>query len=447
MRAVARMLTGACVAYVLLLIYASVMPFDLSARPDEVREHLHRATGSWPFGERVRTSRADIVSNFVLYLPLGALLAARWTLHRSANRWLAGITAAAVGAGISMGVEFAQLHSLTRIASAQDWLVNTAGSATGAFVGSCCGRRAFVRLARVVRLRLAGRRAALLAALLLLVLAADGLFPLLPTLDVGQVKQALRAAHIRPDEAFAQHPWHHWLVRRVAVYAVLAGLLNAAGLAKGPRRYVRGVLLAIAFAGMIEICKPFIVSRTANVANLITAVGGAVLGGGIQRLLVGRTTPRQAAGLAAVMLLAYLAYIECRPFRFAWDAEAAAPKVPHGAEWMPFYHYAMGARLEDIRLFARTLILTSGLTVAALLARGAPARWRNLAVWGLAAAGLGLCLESTQFLLPARIPSTTDVCSFGLGGVLGGWIHLRTARWMGAPPGPQLPYNQSTCTC
>lgn len=439
MRTAWRVLTGLCISYLLLLLYASLMPFDLVAEEPVVREHLRRALGSWPFGHYVHTSRADMLSNFALYVPLGGLLAMRWTVRRTAFRWFCGFAAGAAACCVSFAVEAGQLWSMTRIASAQDWLVNTCGGFLGAAIGAACGRRAWVSLTRAVRLRLARRPIALVAAALLLILAADGLFPFLPTLDVSQVKAGLRGSHLALSGGFAAHPWHHWPVRRAAVYAVLAALLGAASLDSQRGRFLRGAVLTIGFVLAVEVAKPFIVSRVANIANVVTGAAGAAIGGLSGVALAGRLRRRAASFLAAGLVVIYLVYLEGRPFQFRWEPPAMRQKVPRGAEWLPIYHYAMGARPEDVRLFCRTLILTAALALAMLLPRSRPAGRREMAAAVVLAGGLGLCLEALQFLLPGRVPSTTDVCTFALGGLLGTWVHRRIARRYLLPRGADPP--------
>jgi len=417
------------------------MPFDLSAGPADVRRHLHHALGSWPFGHHAHTSRTDLLSNFLLYVPLGVMLAARLRLGARAGRWSAVLLAAGAASSLSFCVEAVQLLSWTRIASAQDWLLNTIGGGSGAVAGAVFGRATVLRVLRRVRTGFARRPLAPVAGVLLVMLAADGLFPYLPTLDISQLKRGVRASHAAIGPGLAEHPWHHWLVRRGVAFAALAAALGAARRPGKPRRWLGAAVVAGVVATGLEACKPFIVSRSANVGNVLVAWAGAAVGALAGRLLARRLSVRAGAALAAALLTLYLAYLECEPFQFQWDAAAAQQKVPTGAKWLPLYHYAMGARAEDVRLFARTLLLTAGLAVAVLLARGRDARRRVLLLSAVGTGALGLGLELLQFLLPGRVPSTTDVLTFALGGAVGAWVYRRIAQRSHAGSGAPSGYN------
>jgi len=426
-----RPLTILCVAYVALVVYASLMPFDFSPDLGQAAERYQRAWRFWPFGRRLHTSRADLAANFAVYVPMGLLIATRIAARRGARRGRAFIGALAVSAGTSIAVEAAQLLSVERISGAHDVLMNTAGGIAGGALGALLGRRGWVYLRRALRGRWRARPLVLAAAALLVLLAADALFPLRPTLDVSTVARNLRDSRLSLAAGWAEHPWHHWLVRRGAVYAVLAGLL--AGSSRGGRgaRCIRGGLLAVAFALVAEFLKLFIVSRCANVTNPAVSAGGAVCGAFLFAALAGRLSPRRGAMLAAGLLLGYIAYVEWEPFAFAWDTPAVRARLPSGPAWLPLYHYAVSGRPNDVRLFVRTLSLLAALACACRLAwprLGAGRWWARATVAALLGAELGLLLEFGQLALPARVPSVTDVFCFALGAAIGAAGPLPRAR-------------------
>ena len=97
-----------CLMYVLFLLYASLMPFDLYAGRDEVANHFDSAWKYWPFGQR-HTSLIDMASNFVLYVPLG-LLVAMWGAPRCGPwRPCAFVSAVLAAAAVSVAIETMQL--------------------------------------------------------------------------------------------------------------------------------------------------------------------------------------------------------------------------------------------------------------------------------------------------------------------------------------------------
>ncbi|HUT56375.1 MAG TPA: VanZ family protein, partial [Phycisphaerae bacterium] len=223
---------------------------------------------------------------------------------------------------------------------------------------------------------------------------------------------------------FSRNAWHHWLVQRAGVYVVLTILLGASSTRPSPGKWVRAALLATCFAAVAEAAKPFIISRTANAANVVSSTGGAMMGLVLGRLFEGRWPPRLRSLLTVVPLAAYMVYLEWMPFAFTWDLSRLAEKMPRGAQWLPLYHYAMGGTANDVRLFLRTLLLVGALTYAMAL------RWRwlgrgtrSLSIMKAAvlAGCFGLILEFGQFFLE-RVPSITDVFCFAVGGALGYWV-------------------------
>lgn len=108
----------------LLIIYGSLYPFSFVAPP----------SGSFlPVLSRLgwaRTTRADVLANLLLYLPLGALLSfalpARWSAARTA------FMAAGVGTLLAATLETLQLLEPFRVASLTDLVLNGIGTFAGA---------------------------------------------------------------------------------------------------------------------------------------------------------------------------------------------------------------------------------------------------------------------------------------------------------------------------
>lgn len=424
-RSTVRLLSILCGAYVLLLFYASLMPFDFTVDQAWVDAQLRRAWQFWPFERVLHTSRADMLSNVMLYVPLGLLVAARLALNPRRPRWVALLTGVAVCGAASLLVELGQVFSTSRIASATDFLMNLAGGSAGAAAGALLGARGWLALTARIHRRHAERPLALVAALLLVVLAVDAVYPLLPTLDVGTIKHNLKDSVVSLESGFSRHPWHHWVVRRVGVYGVLTLLLGASMQRATRQRWIKAAVLVVCFATAAEVVKPFIVSRNANAANVVSSAGGALLGLVLGPVLVGRLSPRLKVLLPVTLLAGYLVYVEWTPFVFTWDPSRVADRMPTGAEWLPLYHYAMGGRAEDVRLFLRTIVIVGTLTYAVMC------RWRRdaesnrsgaILKAALLAGCFGLFLEVGQFFLD-RVPSTTDVFCFAVGGGLGSWVH------------------------
>ncbi len=425
-----RLLTALCVVYVLLLLYGSLMPFDFTAGPEAVAKRLDRAWQCWPFVPDARISGSDALSNLLLYVPLGGLIATRLRLRRNRSILCALILPTAIATATSAAVETLQLFSMTRTASGLDFLLNCSGGLLGACAATACGRPAWILLVRRLRLRWHRRPETLPAAALLVLLAADSLFPFLPTILLSNVNRSLKRTYsLGLAGGLAMHPWHYWLLAKAGVYAALTLLLSAASARRGWRSWLRAASLAACFAAAIEACKPFIISRDASAANVLLAVcgcgAGVLLGPAVFALL----SARVKGVLAVAAIGVYIVYVEWQPFAFVWDPAAMRAKLPSGAELLPLYHYAMGARFEDVRLFLRSVVLLAALVYAARLVSrlGGRARVAGIIKAVVVTGFLGLILELGQFLLPTRVPSVTDVFCFALGGALGAWAGVPPA--------------------
>ena len=424
-----RISTILCITYALVVLYGALMPYDLLADATTARTQLADAFESWPLGDR-HAGKADMLSNVLLFMPLGLLLATRTALG-GGPRWPGVLAAVAVSACLSAAIEGAQAFSLSRVASGQDWTLNVFGGLIGGLIGAAIGRQLWRGLSSMARHWWIRRPAAVVAVVMAALLAADALYPYWPTLDVSTVWRSIKSSQLSLAEGWAAHPWHYWVVRRIAVYAAFSALLAGAFLPTSRRRRFAGALGATLFAAALETLKVFIASRTMNIANVGSAGGGAALGWLLGTMLAGLSR-RGQVGLAWRMILAYLVYDAWTPFRTNFDHEVMRAKIPHGAEWLPLYHYAMGARADDVQNFLATVILAAALTAAVkLYARqgGGRARPRHLvaAIW---AGALGVALELGQFAIVGRTPTTTDVLCFVVGGALGSWLIGRRAKSM-----------------
>jgi VanZ family protein len=112
------------VAYLLVIVYASLRPFHGWRMPPE--EVLHFLVAPWPRF----TSLPDIAVNFGAYVPLGFLLSIAMGARHGPARAVAAATLAA--ALLSLAMEALQMFLPPRIASNVDLLANSLGALVGA---------------------------------------------------------------------------------------------------------------------------------------------------------------------------------------------------------------------------------------------------------------------------------------------------------------------------
>ena len=119
-----RKIAGWLLAVIVFLIaFGSLYPFSFSLAGAGPLERL----GELP---NAGTTRSDVAANVLLYLPLGTCLA--WLLAARHGSTLAVLGATLIAAGLSFGIEFAQLYETRRVASLADFACNTAGASWAA---------------------------------------------------------------------------------------------------------------------------------------------------------------------------------------------------------------------------------------------------------------------------------------------------------------------------
>jgi VanZ family protein len=426
--------------YALMIAYASLMPFDFSADWGRVAECFTNAWQYWPTGA-VWPGRRDIATNVVAYIPLGFLVAVHWMLKQRTSRGGAA-AAGALSAAMSIAMECLQLFLPSRTSQVSDVLANAAGGVIGGLLGGLLSCATWDRMGHRFQRWQTGRPTAILTILLALLLVAGALCPFYPVLEFSALKQNLLASHFEPRSGLALHPWHHWLVCRIGVYAVLAALLGASGMPRTRTRWLWGALLTTGFATAIEAAKPFIEDREANVANVLAAATGATAGAVLGAMLAGRMTRRAQTVLAAALLLIYIGYLEWQPFVFEWSPARAQADIPQGPAWLPLSLFALGKRRpEDVLKFLRTSISVAALIYVA--SRGI--KWMRVgslmkrAIKAAALASLlGLVFELVQVLIPDRAPTTTDLLTFAVGGAVGAWAYILAPPPVDTPGPPRL---------
>jgi VanZ family protein len=417
-----KILTTLAIIYGGLLFYASLMPFDFAIGP-HIDYQLKHILQGWPIHPHARISGSDVLSNLLLYAPLGWLIAARCRFHR-----MQGLSSLLVAAGIcaliSATVESLQLFTISRVASVADWVLNTISGTMGALLGASWGPELWIGSTRWLKSSWKSRPSNIATLIFMALLAAEAWSPFLPTLLLKQVWRALQRSHFNPVIGFAVHPWHWWIVTRVMVYAALTMLLAGWRREKpGLKELVIAAVVAADFTVILEFIKPLFVSRAINTANVLASWAGCILAIPLARLLNGRLDINKKLGAAIGGIFLYLVYIWWTPFNFIGDVSRIAKTIHSPVQLLPFYDYAMGATLNQARLFVQSVSLISVWVYLLRLRLG----WHNRTRRGIFFAAvfsalLGAGLEFGQIFLPTRTASMTDVYCFALGGCLGAWL-------------------------
>ena len=433
-----RPITVLCLVYIAVILYGTLLPFDLSADADAAIGRLDRELAVWYDG--FYNNPRDILLNIAFFLPLGVLVAVR---HTGKSRLAAVLAAGAAGAAVSLAAEFLQLWTPSRTTEVIDLLTNTAGSLAGGILGATTGRSIQLQLSGETSEKWSLRPLRPVAIALLLLLMLDATDPFYPVTHKWMLRQNFVNSNLVLSQGLKLHSLHHWLVCRVGMYAVLATLLGASAMNRSRHRWVYGAVLAAGFALVTEACKPLIEDRAANIANVAVAACGAAIGMLLGMIFHRRMSLGAKAALAAVLLVGYVSYQECRPARedvpvdFVWDPPAMQAKIPSGQGWLPAHSFAVGKkRVRYVRPIVRIVAIMTAFTYAlSVCGRFAgQTAMRRIIKGALLAGVIGVMLQLLKFLVPERGPEMARLSSFFIGGALGVWIYIHAPPPAGAPP-------------
>ena len=406
-----------------MLIYASLMPFDFSFESDWENSYTF-FWGYWPINPGARISGSDLISNLVLYTPLGWMITVRLRLSNF-NSVLSLAAAGIICSLISIFVEGLQMVTVSRVASGSDWLLNTVSGITGSFIGLPNGATMWVSGIEWLKNNWLKKPAAIAVLILAGLMAADAFSPFMPTILLKQVGRNLRRSIFSLDLGFAVHPWHWWLLKVGLAYVCLT-LLFSSCLENRSRllRLIQSVFIVGIFCLSLELGKIFIVSRAFNAANVASGWIGCFSALGIG-LLSGKRKYIKKINWGIGLLFFYIFYLGWFPFNFNWHIEQILARLPSPLRLLPLYDYAMGASLNHVRLFVQGIFLPAML-VYLLKIRLGWFKQDGYGVWAAAffCAVLGILQEGGQLFLASRYPSVTDIYCFAAGGYLGAVVTL-----------------------
>jgi VanZ family protein len=405
--------------WVLFIIYATTLPFDFSASGEVVKARLRHLAARPLQGGRLL---ADVVSNVLLFMPLGFLLAT-WRAGRGGSFGATLILAVLSGLFLSGSVEAAQLYAPRRVGSVVDVVTNTFGATVGAVIGWIWAEWVWPVLSIRIRQLLVVRPLTACALAVAAALVIAGLAPFDVTLKVADLNVAIKKARPIPfgpplnGNAPTPKPWL-W-ASELLTWTLAGGLFAMAARESGrsgKRALIRAVAGAVGLCVVIEALQVAIPSRDADMTSVVLALCGSALGA-LPWVRSGPVVTRRwivpalAIWSLAVILTAW------NPWRFAWPA----PPFWKPEMVVPFWSYFDSRTVADLGD-----VIGQALAFVPLGALLAARSWRQ-SFLGVTLLGLGfaIVLESGQVFLPGRTSDISDVLSAAAGAGLG----LALWRW------------------
>lgn len=366
--------------YFALIVYGSLYPFTgWHIPPDGVWEFL---TAPWSR----HITRSDIITNVLVYLPFGILVAR--SLHYRCSPAAAFVLALLAGVMLSFAMESLQAFLPTRVSSRLDLLLNSLGTALGALAAALAqGRWVPLRVLLLLRRRwfLPGDTADLGLAVLALWALAQ-LIPLLLFLDLESLQKGLWSLW----RALLQPSLLHW-------QQLIADSLSIAGLGLFVTLYARSAKstmpMYVAFVVIVLLLRVPVMSW-----RLSLETGAAAVLGLASAMALLRSPHGARLAAAALAILAGLILAKLTPEFSLWF------QPPREVNWIPF-----DGKMHSLFGFAEILAgLWPFFALAALAQAAAPYR---LHAWlgGATLALILIALELAQQNVPGHRPDITNV--------------------------------------
>ncbi|OGW61675.1 MAG: hypothetical protein A2V83_02150 [Nitrospirae bacterium RBG_16_64_22] len=424
-----RVLALAALAYLLFVIYGSLVPLRFHARP------LSEAWSAF-LGIRYLSlgiaSRADWVANILLFVPLAFLwLGVLWPGGRT-SRIAASVLVLFACVGLSAAIEFAQLFFPPRTVSLNDVLAEGIGAGIGVIAWHLAGP-GLMRWVDEWRGERSEKSLALrLLYVYLFLLFGYNLLPLDLTISPVEIYHKWRAGRVVLvpfGYPFADPAQEIYSLLADAVIWIPAAYLWRRSAAKGP---LSSWLHVTAAAVLLEFLQLFVYTRVSDVTDVLTASIGAAGGVLLAASASGRSTdPSAASGIprrlawwtaAVAVWLAVVAVIFWYPFDFRFEPGFVRERLL--SLWrVPFTTYYFGTEYRAATEVFHKIIffLPGGALLSSLSLRvERPARRRVVAAVGLAFIGLvALATEAGQVFLPSKVADLTDAGLEATGGILG----------------------------
>lgn len=431
------------VLFAAFAIYGSLVPFQF--RPLPFAETFTRFQHT-PYLVLGIASRADLVANILLFIPLGFLLTGALKADRLGwfGALLATVVVAATAFGLAVAIEFTQEFFPPRTVSLNDIFAETVGGAIGILIWLPLGQW----LTEFLRASLQEReRPALIVRILSLYAGAFLIAQFLPfdiTIDLGELAQKYREGRIIFMPFSYAYPstlemlWD--FSTDIALYAPIGALALLGWTVQGEsRRPSNAIFLGISFVALVEVGQVFTFTRYADTTNFLTGLLGIALGvAAATAYLRTAPSPTRSSGsfqpwpaFGAIVWFGVVVAYHWYPFNFVFTHAMFSERFPILVA-VPFRSYYFGSEFHAFTELSRKFMLA--LPLGALLRLAWPprdGRWhaqiQTAILLGFTTAFF-VGIEVGQIFLAERVPDLTDASIAEVGVIAGLWLVRLLAR-------------------
>lgn len=368
--------------YIIFIVYGSLFPLA------EWRPPHQDIWSVWLQGLPERTSRSDLLTNLLVYIPFGFLLSINFP--KKSNPMLRLLLVTVLGTALSFIMEYLQMFLPARTSSLNDILLNAVSSCVGGVCAWGLGKqsRMGTKLRTQRQLWFHAGRVTDIGLIILGAWVLMQLAPFVPSLDFGDIKNGLKPIW------FTLQDLSRFDLYKTATYSLYIAALGAALiLVLMNSRFI--FLWYLLFVGTVLLCKITIVGRQLSLEALAGFCGATIVMFILQRL------PRQLLPLLGICLIASgFTVDELRPdISFAADF--------HEFSWVPFGGQ-MGDNLKGIGSIVEGLWPFAAMAYF-FIASGVGKRKALVAFCGGGLAFIVFILECAQRQIPGRYPDMTTV--------------------------------------
>jgi VanZ family protein len=438
-------------AYLLFIVYGSLVPLDFRPRPFDEAWQAFQAIQYFALGV---DSRADWIANGVLYFPLSYLLCAALGTPRRAP--LTQVIHAALVflfcAAVAVSVEFTQLFFPPRTVSLNDLIAEIIGSAAGIVVCLVWGET-LERLRTQMTLGGAGAIRAVALIYLLAYLAAS-LFPYDFYISAAEFSQKLSS------DAYglfvAQATCDRLALCSVRLFAemlfvVPLGLLLSITLGKAARHpYATAVWWGLALGFAMELTQLFMASGISQGISLFTRAAGLSLGVTLHRRLKVQRLVTLLPHIGPILALLCLPYFFALMWLNGWFS-AGWRGVEHAGtsldtvNWIPFYYHYYTTEQAALRslLVNAAMVVPIGFGYWAWSIRHSSTYANGTAlIPALIATPLAAILETGKLFVPGKHVDPTNVLIAAFAAAASYLFAVQVQRW--SLQGTSKPANART---
>ena len=421
-----RLTVGALLAYLVFVVYGSLVP--LNFQPLALCEAWVRFQQA-PLLQLGMASRADLVANLLLFIPLAWLMRESLATKRppglllTAALWLLCVC-------LAIAIEFTQEFFPGRTVSLNDPLAESAGAALGLLLHHFRGPSVHRWLAGWWLAEQAQPFARRLLHGYLVLLLVFALMPLDLSFNPADLYQKFKQGrlHLLPLADLPADPAQaaYDLLTDVLVWLPVGLLWRIDG-----RLPLQVLLRGWMLAALLELLQLFVFTRVTSLTDVLSGGLGCWIGA-LCLPAVWRAAPDETAGMAAGTqsalrsgwIIAWAVAVPALfwyPYQADWSGAFLAERWQQAFR-VPFATYYMGSEYHALNeLLRKLLVFLPGGLLWAYWTAAAPA-WRQPALHRTGAVGalvMAMLVETGQLVLPGKVADLTDLALETAGALVG----------------------------